>query len=161
MYDASTKERKRGVTLNDCSHVGPLLNPLLLDILLRFREHRIALVRDIERAFSNVEVDQKDRDFLKFVWVENINDANLKIDICRFCRVIFRLNASPFPLNGTIRHHLSKYEAIDPKFVQKFIHGFHVDDLVTGENSVKEAVVLFENSKERMASGGFKLETGG
>ena len=157
VYDASAKESKRGVSLNDCLHVGPSLNPLLLDILLRFRENRIALVGDIEKAFLNVEVDQRDRDFLRFVWVENINEANCKIDIYRFCRVVFGLNASPFLLNGTIRHHLSKYAAIDPKFVEKLVNGFYVDDLVTGENSVKEAVVLFENSKERMASGGFKL----
>ena len=89
--------------------------------------------------FFNVEVDQRDRDCLRFVWVENITDAYCKIDIYRFCRVVFGLNASTFLLNGTIRHHLSKYAAIDPKLV----NGFYVDDLETGENSVKEAVVLF------------------
>lgn len=38
-YDASSKEGKMGTSLNDCIHVGPSLNPLLFDILLRFREN--------------------------------------------------------------------------------------------------------------------------
>ena len=35
VYDTSSKVF--GPSLNDCLHVGPSLNPLLLDILLRFR----------------------------------------------------------------------------------------------------------------------------
>ena len=49
--------------MNDCLHVGPSLNPLLFEILVRFREKRIAFVGDIEKAFLNGEVDERDRDF--------------------------------------------------------------------------------------------------
>ena len=38
VYDALSKEGKRGVSLNDCLHVGPALSPLLYDILIWFRE---------------------------------------------------------------------------------------------------------------------------
>ena len=47
VYYASSKEKKSGTSLNDCLHVGPSLNPLLYDILLRFCENRIVLERDI------------------------------------------------------------------------------------------------------------------
>jgi hypothetical protein len=40
VYDASSKETKKGVSLNDCLHVGPPLSPLLYHIILRFREKR-------------------------------------------------------------------------------------------------------------------------
>ena len=66
VYDASSKEGKVGVSLNDCLHVGPALSPLLYDILIRFREKRVALVGDIEKAFLNVEVKLRDRDCLDF-----------------------------------------------------------------------------------------------
>jgi hypothetical protein len=33
VHDASSKEGKRGTSLNDCLHVGPSLTPLLFDIL--------------------------------------------------------------------------------------------------------------------------------
>ncbi|CAB3977651.1 E3 ubiquitin- ligase DZIP3 [Paramuricea clavata] len=60
VYDASSKETKKGVSLNDCLHVGPPLSPLLYHIILRFREKRIALVADIE-DFLNIEIDPCDR----------------------------------------------------------------------------------------------------
>ena len=64
VYDSSAKESKSGVALNDCLHTGPSLNPLLFDILVRFRENKVALVGDIEKAFLNIEVDPDDRDCL-------------------------------------------------------------------------------------------------
>ena len=112
VYDASSKETKNGTSLNDCLHTGPSLNPLLFDILVRFRENKIALVGDIEKAFLNVAVDPEDRDSLRFLWVEDVRDSNLSVVVYRFCRVVFGLNASPFLLNGTIRHHLATYSEV-------------------------------------------------
>ena len=54
---ASSEEGKTGTSLNNCLHIAPLLNPLLYDLLERFREKRIVLVGDIEKVFLNVEVD--------------------------------------------------------------------------------------------------------
>ncbi len=56
MYDASCKDRKSGVSLNDCLHVGPALTPLIFDVLLRFRCNSVDLVGDIEKAFLNIEI---------------------------------------------------------------------------------------------------------
>ena len=39
----------------------PTLPPLLYDILIQFREKRVALVDDIEKTFLNVEVKLRDR----------------------------------------------------------------------------------------------------
>ena len=73
VYDASSKEGKGGVSLNDCLHVGPALSPLLYDILIRFREKRVALVGDIEKAFLNIVVKERDRDCLRFLWVKSVD----------------------------------------------------------------------------------------
>ena len=116
VYDASSREGKVGTSLNDCLHVGPSLSPLLFNILLRFRENRVVLVGDIEKAFLNVEVDVQDRDCLRFLWMEKPPDLS-RIVVYRFCRVVFGVNASPFLLNATIRHHLKKYKECDPEFV--------------------------------------------
>ncbi|KAK3700757.1 hypothetical protein QZH41_010939, partial [Actinostola sp. cb2023] len=121
------------------------------------RESRVALVGDIEKAFLNIEVDEVDRDVLRFLWVDDVTDDKSKVNVYRFCRVVFGLNASPFLLNGTIRHHLGTYAGEDHRFVTEMINGFYVDDLVTGEKTVSEAYALFEKAKVRMGSGGFKL----
>ena len=99
VYDASSKTGKGGVSLNECLHVGPSLNPLLFDILLRFRIHKIGLIADIEKAFLNIEVDMEDRNSLRFLWPEDPRKRESPIRVYRFCRVVFGLNSSPFLLN--------------------------------------------------------------
>ena len=157
MFDALSKEGKRGTSLNDCLHVGPPLTPLLYDILLRFREDRIGIVADIEKAFLNIEVDEKDRDCLRFLWVEDPFDDNSRIVIFRFCRVVFGVNCSPFLLNGTLRTHLQKYEHDDPEFVAKILRSLYVDDLVSGSKNKEEVKGLYDHASKRLAEGGFKL----
>ena len=49
VYDASA--RSTGPSLNDCLYTGPKFNQKILDILLRFRTHKVPLTADIEKAF--------------------------------------------------------------------------------------------------------------
>ena len=83
VYDASSKEDKNGTSLNECLHVGPLLNPLLFDIVIRFREFKVVLIGVIEKAFLNVEVN---KDSLRFLWVDDVQRDNLNIVVYRFYR---------------------------------------------------------------------------
>ena len=157
VYDASCSDRKTGVSLNDCLHVGPPLTPLMFDMLIRFREKPIVLVGDIEKAFLNIEVDPTDRDVLRFLWIKDINAENPEIVTYRFNRVVFGVNSSPFLLNAVLQFHINRYREIDPKFGECMSKGFFVDDLVTTHTDVNEAFSLFMKAKERMSEGGFKL----
>ena len=148
---------KSSTSLNDCLHVGPSLNPLLYNILIRFRENRVALVADIEKAFLNVEVNEEDRDCLRFLWMNDVLSDDREVIVYRFCRVVFGLNSSQFLLNATLRHHVSKYDDLDPEFVLKVLESFYVDDLVSGERSEEQALDLYQKTKCRMAEGGFNL----
>ena len=156
VYDASSKGSKSVACLNDCLHVGPPLTPLLYNILLRFRENRVVLVGDIEKAFLNVEVDPEDRDCLRFLWVEKPPDLS-QVVVYRFCRVVFGLNAPPFLLSATLRHHVKRYEISDPSFVAKLLDSFYVDDFVGGGATSQESMELYQKTQSRMAEGGFKL----
>ena len=70
VFDASPKTF--GPSLNECLYKGPELTPLVFDILLQFRAQVIALTADIEKAFHQISVDNDDRDYLRFLWLENI-----------------------------------------------------------------------------------------
>ena len=72
MYDAFAKERKYARSLNDCLHIGPAIQPLLYDILIRVRFHKSVHIGDINKAFLQIEVAPDDRDALLFLWVESI-----------------------------------------------------------------------------------------
>lgn len=77
----------------------------------------------------NVEVDVLDGDCLRCLWLEKPPEF-CSIAVYRFCCVVFGVNASPFLLNATIRHHLKKYEECNPEFVRKLRDSFYVDDFV-------------------------------
>ena len=157
VFDASSKDKQSGTSLNNCIHVGPPLNPLLFDIMIRFREHKVAIVGDIEKAFLNVEVNPKDRDCLRFLWVSDLNTPEPPIDVYRFNRVVFGVNCSPFLLNAVLRYHLSKYAEKDPDFATKMSKSFYVDDLVSGATDVESGIQLYEKARLRMKEGGFNL----
>ena len=86
VYDASVMSD--GMSLNDCLHVGPKFNQKIFDILVRFRAYGVALTGDIEKAFLMVSVAQGDRDALRFLWVEDVDNVNSKIRVMRFARVV-------------------------------------------------------------------------
>ena len=67
VYDASAKALNEP-SLSDCLLPGPSLTPLIFDILLRFRLHKVALIGDVEKAFLNVEVAAEERNLLRFLW---------------------------------------------------------------------------------------------
>ena len=157
VFDASAKVRKDAPSLNDCLHVGPPLAPLMFDVLVRSREHKVALVGDIQKAFLQIEVNPEDRNYLRFLWVKNVLAEEPEVEIFRFCRVIFGCGPSPFLLNGTLRHHFSKYADDDPQFVRKMRDGLYVDDLVSGGKTVKEAFELYRKTRIRLTQGGFSM----
>ena len=113
VYNASSK--REGPSLNDCLKTGPNMLPHITDILLRFRGNKIGLVSDIKKAFLNVGVQARDRDVLRFLWVDDINSVTPEIIIRRFTRVIFGSTSSQFLLNATIFTHLDKYKQLEPE----------------------------------------------
>ena len=103
-----------------------------------------------------INVAAVDRDVLRFLWVDNVNKDDDMI-IYRFTRVVFGVTASPFLLNGTIKHHIERYSKEDPEFVQKFLSGIYVDDLSSGAEDDDVAYELYIKSKQRLSEGGFNL----
>ena len=73
-----------GISLNHCLESGPPLNPLLVEVLVRFRRWKVALTGDISKAFLQINVRKEDRDVHRFLW--NING---NIRTMRFVRVPF------------------------------------------------------------------------
>ena len=119
VYDASAKRGRP--SLNNCLYSGLPLTPMIFDVMTRFRAHKVALTADIEKAFLNVAIAPEHRDYLRFLWVDDILTDNPQLVIMRFTRVVFGVNSSPFLLNGTIRHHLNSYIDKDPEFVEEVV----------------------------------------
>ena len=87
---------------------GPCFLPLIEDILLRFRLGRTAVLADIQQAFLHTSVNECHRNYLRFLWNNNIFDENI-LKVYRFGRVLSGLTCSPFSLNGTVKVHVEKH----------------------------------------------------
>ena len=48
------------------------------------------------------------------------------------------MTSSPFLLNGTIRHHLSKYLSCEEKFVEKLLEDLYVDNVRSRTKTIKQ-----------------------
>ena len=72
------------------------MTPFLFDTLLRFRENRVALVGEIKKAFLNIEMNSKDRDGLRLLWVKDITSKEPEIIVYSYPTVVFGVGSSPF-----------------------------------------------------------------
>ena len=157
VYDASSKPSKKENSLNDCLLKGPSLTPKLFDVIVRWRVHLVAFICDIQKAFLQINVAEKDRDVLRFLWFEDPFAENPELVSYRFTRVVFGLNCSPFLLNGTLRHHLMKNSESYKDEIEKILRCLYVDDFTGGSNTPKEAHALYQLLKRVLMDGGFPI----
>jgi len=66
--------RHNGISLNESLLSGPDLLNSLIGVLIRFRTHRIAVSADIEAMFLQIKVADQDKDSLRFLWKEDVNN---------------------------------------------------------------------------------------
>jgi len=73
-------------------------------VILRFREDRIGVVADIQKAFQMIKVTEKDKDYLRWenpikilppLWWEDPIKRTVKV--YRHRRVVFGVNCRPSP----------------------------------------------------------------
>ena len=64
VYDGSSGKP----SINDCLDRGENLIPLMFDVLLQSRVHKVPLTSDIREAFHNVGLNPEFRDFFRFLW---------------------------------------------------------------------------------------------
>ena len=96
-----------------------------------------------------VNVAEHDHNVLCFLWINDINSESPQVIIKCFNTDVFGLTSSPFLLNGTLRHHVMKYESVDPEFVQSMLSSLYVDDLDGGKNDLDTAFEFYLKAEVR------------
>ena len=89
----------------------------------------MAIAGDIEKAFLNIEIPPEQRDFLRFLWVNDVSSENPELIKLRFTRLVFGLTSSPFVLNATLRKHIMTEGENDPLFVYNTLRSLYVDSI--------------------------------
>jgi len=122
VFDASSSEPPSGSSLNEYLSPGENLLLDLMSILIKFRSNEIGIVADIEKAFLQISMDEKDRDTHRFLWFDKLPRHNEEIPETteyRMARVTFGVSCSPFLLTATIQNHLTDSELIHGEICEK------------------------------------------
>eukprot|EP00731_Ephydatia_muelleri_P025583 Em0017g666a len=156
VYDASSKTD--GFSLNDCLNPGPKFDQRILDILCRFPSPQSCCD---SRHRKGIPIDlccSKRPRFPSFSVGRRSNQRRGRaLSVYRFTRVVFGVNASPFLLNATLRHHLELHSESHRDLDPKVLRSIYVDDIVTGSGSNEEAYELYAGAKALLKAGAFNL----
>ena len=99
VFDASAKSDSR-TSLFDHLLVGPTAHPPLIDVLPRFRQHKVALTTDVSLMYRAIRLPNNQKDLHCFLWRE---DPEEEIMEYRMTRLTFRVGASSFATNTALR----------------------------------------------------------
>ena len=153
VFDAAAKHN--GKSLNDTIWPGAKLQRELVEVLTRFRWAPVALSADISEIFLQVEVQDKDRPFHRFLW----RDFNMSRDpdVYEFQRLLFGNTASPFCSQYVLQTHAKTHALEFPEAACTVEESMYVDDVLDSCEDVKSAQHLRRQLSALLAIAGFKL----
>ena len=125
VLDAAVKHK--GKSLNDTIRPGPKLQRELVDVLTRFRRAPVALSGDLTEMFLQVELQEKDRPYHRFLW-RNL-DTSREPDVYEFQRLVFGNTASPFCSQHVLHAHAERHRADYPEAAETVDNAMYVDDV--------------------------------
>jgi hypothetical protein len=147
LYSMHSHE-KDGPSLNDTLEMRPNLLPETLAILLRFRFNPVAFVGDIQQAFLQLRLDEKDRDLTRFFWyrVTRDDEGNYKTTdevICyRFTTLPFGLTSSPFLLSESLRELATMHDGF-PTAAGLVDSSTFMDDFAAGAEDSNGVITIY------------------
>jgi len=146
--DASSHE-KGAPSLNDTLEMGPSLLPEIFATLLRFRLNPTAIVGDIQKAFLQLQLDEKDRDLTRFFWYrvtrnDGGNYSTTDEVICyRFTQLPFGLTCSPFLLSASLRELADMHKESFPVAAALIDSSTFMDDFAAGAEDSNGLITIY------------------
>ena len=125
--------------MNDWIETGPKLKCDIVDVLLRFRKHRIALVSDITEMYLQVKVRSEDQRYLRFLWREKGKTVTYEMQ-----RLMFGLNVAPFLAQLVVQEGSKKLTDKYPRAVETVTRSTYMDDSLDSVQTDEMAIELKE-----------------
>ena len=152
VFDASAKPHPLANSVNECMYTDPSLQSLMWDILIRARMSSHLVLADIQKAFLQIGVREKDRDAFRFLF--NINDKEQHL---RLTRVPFGGESSPFLLRATLSYHYDQQGEEFQETVHALRQNTYVDNLMQTEEEMEELEKCKREATNILASAKFPV----
>ncbi|XP_062701549.1 uncharacterized protein LOC134285208 [Aedes albopictus] len=142
------------VSLNSVLLKGPDQLTSLLSVLIRFREHRVAVCGDIKEMFHQIQIRKEDEHSQRFLWK---NDGESEPSIYIVQVLTFGACCSPSIAQHVKNSNARQFEQDHPEAVEAIIKRHYVDDMLISVETEEQAVNLAQEVKEIHAHGGFEI----
>ena len=147
----------RGCSLNSCLYDGPDIVQKLWEVLIRFREGKVAFTFDLKNMFMSVGIIPKHRTFLRILWFSDPFDLDSEIIVFMFEDLIYGLNCSSFL--ATLA--LIKTALLNPtqaclRAVEMTGESYYVDDCLDSVKNAKTAIEMVLDHFKLLESRNFK-----
>ena len=154
VFDGSAKTAS-GCSLNDVLMKGPVIQDSLLNLLLRFRLHPIAIAADIEKMYLQIKVHPDHTPLQRILWR---SDQSQPVETYELQRVTFGLSPSSFLATRVLKQLALDEGDNFPVAKKALLNDFYVDDYIGGADTEDEALQLYEQLVKLLAKGGFRLQ---
>ncbi len=142
-----------GQNLNEQLLAGPTFGPSLLDVILRFRQHAVAVSGDIKGIFHQVRLLPGDKSVLRFIW-RNLTKED-DPDICEWQVLPFGTTCSPCCTIYALQHHAQEHRDTMACLVDIVETLFYVDNCLHSTPNQVEAKAIIDGLRQSVLQGGF------
>lgn len=117
-----------GKSLNNILMVGPTIQPKLIEILLRFRQHLYVLTSNIVKMYRQMMIRPEQRQCM--LWRTKVSDPSTT-----YClnTVTYGISSAPFLAIRALQQLGYDAEATHPRAATVITQDFHVDDMITNQ----------------------------
>ncbi|XP_011699640.1 PREDICTED: uncharacterized protein LOC105456943 [Wasmannia auropunctata] len=143
-----------GESLNSNQYIGANLLSGLSDVLSRWRRHRFVMIADVEKMYRQILVHSNDRNFQRILWRKQQSE---EVREYKLNTVTYGLASAPFLAIRTLRQLADDEHFRYPLGATVFQRDCYVDDIVTGANTIRDAIVVQTQLRELCMAGGFPL----
>ncbi|KAJ8039643.1 hypothetical protein HOLleu_13705 [Holothuria leucospilota] len=152
----NSSNRYNGEALNDYWLKGPDLLNNLHGVILRFREHPVAVCGDIEKMYHQVLIPELDQHVHRFLW----RDLDSTRSPDTYIETVLTFGDKPATAMALTALKMTAKESEDlyPKAADVLMRDTYVDDVCTSVKTVEEGLKLTDDIDKVLNKGGFRIK---
>ncbi|XP_058176692.1 uncharacterized protein LOC131291491 [Anopheles ziemanni] len=154
VFDASAKASPAELSLNDVLHVGPVVQNDLYSIVLRFRMYKVAFSGDIAKMYRQILHAKEDQRFLRIFWRPHPSEP---LRVFELCTVTYGTASAPFLATKCLLQFVEEDGDAFPIASRIIKEETYMDDVLSGADSVEEAIEAQHQLKRLLNQGGFPI----
>lgn len=153
VFNASQKS-SNGLSLNDTMAVGKIRQTKMLELLVRWRKYKIAVVGDIEKMYKQIRVAEDQQHLLLVLWP---NERTGKIETYALTTVTFGVSNAPCTAIKVLETLANEVKEKYPLAASAIEDNFYMDDAMSGADTDNKAINLYDELKISFKSAGFNI----